>query len=78
MCFLVHISLLELRSSVFMVLQLRNIGVYFESVRLAEKVVGFRLGSYKNASVHVVSPSECVHIPQVMKDVAKVRNTKYY
>ena len=37
-----------------------------------EKTVGFRLGSYKEGTIHVMSPDACNIIPQAMKDVVKV------
>jgi hypothetical protein len=39
---------------------------------LADNVVGFRLGSYKNGDLSVLEPTECVHLPDTMKRVALV------
>ena len=35
-------------------------------------VVGFRLGSYEEGDLTVVSAQSCVHVPQKMKEIAMV------
>lgn len=42
------------------------------SASTKKPVVGFRLGSYEEGELAVVSAQSCVHVPQKMKEIAMV------
>ena len=67
MCLLLHAR--SIKSGIPHVKQNDHCHIYLLHL---DKTVGFRLGGYKEGSVTVMEPTDCINIPQIMKDVTKV------